>query len=231
MARGRMIDRRVSMSKKIGAISDPAKVLWFIIYPHLDREGRIKFEDLEDFKDEIIPKFKSWNHKKIAKALNELADIGLMRLYPDGDDIAMEFNDFARFQIGLHKEREAESKISSPPKSTDDSGNYRINPENSSLSISISIRKEGIKKEEVENEFNDFWKAYPKHVAEEDALNAFIALRRKGITVEKIASAVNGYNAVIKRERIEPKYILYPASFLRKGKWKDFMGIVYKPPL
>jgi hypothetical protein len=228
-----MIDRRVSMSKKIGAVSDSAKVLWFMIYPHLDREGRVKFEDLEDFKDEIIPKFKSWNPKKIAKGLNELADIDLIQLYPDGDDIAMEFNDFARFQIGLHKEREADSKISSPPKNPDESGNYRISPENSSLSISISLRKEGrniTPKEGVEGEFDKFWTAYPKKVAKQDALKAYAALR-KSISLADIASALNGYNAVIKREQKDAKYIMYPATFLRNEKWKDFVGVTYKPPL
>ena len=77
MARGRMIDKRVSMSKKLGKVPDRAKILWFMIYPHLDREGRIKFDDLEDLKDEVIPKFKNWSLRKVGQGLNELYPVYL----------------------------------------------------------------------------------------------------------------------------------------------------------
>ena len=100
-----MIDKRVGMSKKIGNITDKSKVLWFMIYPHLDREGRVAFDDLQDLKVEIIPYFQNWTLKKIEASLNELADIGLINLYPNNKKIAMQFNRFEDFQIGLRKER------------------------------------------------------------------------------------------------------------------------------
>lgn len=139
MARGRMIDKRVGMSKKLGKASDKAARLWFMIYPHLDIKGRIKFEDLEDLKDEILPKFKNWTLKKVAESLNELADIELIILYPIEKEIAMQFLRFKDFQGGLRKDREADSKVPNPP---EDSGAYRITP---ALSLSLSKRKEGRK--------------------------------------------------------------------------------------
>lgn len=141
-----MIDKRVSMSKKLGKVSDKARTLWFMIYPHLDREGRIAFEDLEDLKDEILPKFKDWELQKIGDALNELADINLIQLYPNGDDIAIQYNRFEDFQSGLRKEREAESKVSSPGVTQDNSGVFRISPALRLSIIKIKIkegRKEG----------------------------------------------------------------------------------------
>jgi len=142
MARGRMIDRRISNSKKIGKVSDKARVLWFMIYPHLDREGRIAFDDLDDLKTEIIPKFKNWTIKKIADVLNELAEVGLIILYPHRYKIAMQFEKFDDFQVGFHKEREAISKIVAPGETPETSGNFRISP---ALSISrIKLRKEVI---------------------------------------------------------------------------------------
>ena len=134
-----MIDKRISMSKKLGKVHDKARVLYFMIYPHLDREGRIKFEDVEDLKDEVIPKFKDWAFKKIAEALNELADVELIVLYPNGKDIAMQFTRFEDFQSGLRKDREAESIVPEHPES---SGVYRITP---ALSLSIRKLKEGRK--------------------------------------------------------------------------------------
>jgi hypothetical protein len=138
MAHGRMLDKRLSQSKKLGLVSDKARTLYFMIYPHLDREGRIAFDDLEDLKEEIIPRFKDWNLKKIATSLNELADIGLIQLYPNSHRIAMEFYKFNEFQIGLRRDREAESKISPPQK---DDENCRILPLSYNLSSSLEEDK------------------------------------------------------------------------------------------
>jgi len=137
-----MIDKRISMSKKLGNISDRSKVVYFMLYPHLDREGRISFDDLEDLKVEIIPYFKNWNLQKIRITLNELANIELITLYPDKKKIAIEFIRFKDFQLGMRKDREAPSKVKNPP----NSGVYRIYP---ALRLKLSIRNEGKKKEET----------------------------------------------------------------------------------
>jgi len=142
MARGRMIDKRISNSKKLGQISDKGKILWFMLYPHLDSEGRIAFDDLEDLQIEILPRFKDWTLQDIAGSINELADIELLDLYSDKEKIAMEFRKFEDFQIGLRRDREAKSVII-PSKNAEDCGVVRIN---SALRLSISKRKEGRKK-------------------------------------------------------------------------------------
>lgn len=161
MARGRMIDKRISMSKKLGRVSDKARTLYFMIYPHLDRDGRIAFDDLDDLKVEIIPYFKDWNTKKIADSLNELAGIRLIILYPDDKKIAMEFIRFEDFQ-DLRYDREAKSKVSNPPRTPESSGGYRITP---ALSLSLSIRKEGRKEEKI---YYDFESSKWKNITEKD---------------------------------------------------------------
>ena len=171
MARGRMIDKRVSMSKKLGKVSDKAKVMWFIIYPHLDRKGRIAFDNLEDLKDEIIPKFKNWGLKKIADSLNEIADIGLIDLYPFVEKIAMEFKRFEDFQ-SIREDREAASKIVAFEEMRESSGVFRITP---ALSLSLSLRKskEGsLKKEEevVVVIYFDFDKREWKNIKDKDLI-------------------------------------------------------------
>lgn len=139
-----MIDKRISMSKKIGNVTDKAKVLWFMIYPHLDCEGRIAFDDLQDLKVEIMPYFKNWGLKKIEIAFNELADIKLLKLYPHQQQIATQFNRFEDFQIGLRKDREAKSEIPPQGRTPESSGNYRI----FALRLNRSLSKEGRKKKE-----------------------------------------------------------------------------------
>jgi len=143
-----MLDKRVSNSKKLGRTSDKGKVLWFMLYPHLDGEGRIAFDDLEDLQDEILPRFKDWTLQDIAASINEIADVGLIYLYSDKEKIAMEFKKFEDFQIGLRRDREARSMVS-PSKNAENCGVMRINSA-LSLSISLSKRKEGRKEEKKE---------------------------------------------------------------------------------
>lgn len=137
-----MIDKRVSNSKKLGKISDRAARLYFMIYPHLDCEGRIAFDDLGDLKIEVIP-YLAWSTKKIETSLNELADVGLINLYPFDNKIAMEFTRFEDFQTGLRKDREAQSEIPQFGATPANSGNFRIF-DSKFKEVKEEGRKEGI---------------------------------------------------------------------------------------
>ena len=239
MARGRMIDKRVGKSKKLGKISDKAKVLWFMIYPHLDVEGRIAFDDLDDLKVEIIPYFKNWALKKIGDSLNELADIGLIQLYPNDNKIAMEFKKFENFQVGLRKDREARSEISPPGEAPASSGIYRITP---ALRLSISKRKEGKNKEgeDLDVEFEEFWAFYrsignPKDDPgdKQEALKAYKALR-KHEKKETIARATHGYADYLKEKRLKdnfPQRKKFASTFLREKRWKSFVDYKFEPSM
>ena len=85
-----------------------------------------------------------------------------------------------------------------------------------------------------EKDFDLFWNAYDIKTARIDAFNAFKALRRKETSFEEIMEAVKGYKNHLKNEKIHKnfnKQPKYPAAFLRKEFWKDFIGIKYEAPL
>jgi len=162
-----MIDKRIAHSRKLGAATDPARLLWFMIYPNLDCEGRIEFDDLDDLRLEILPLFR-WSLKKIGNALNNLADIGLVILYPNEKRIAIEFNRFGDFQTGLRKEREAPSQIPASGVAPENSGVFRISPALSlSLSLSLSLKKEGRKEEKRLEIIFDFHEGKFINISEE----------------------------------------------------------------
>ena len=150
MARGRMIDRRISKSKKFAALkSDRSRVLYFMIYPHLDCEGRIT-GDPEEIKEDCCPKLK-YSIRKIAESIIDLANVGLLDLYENEEESPfIEFTKFEPFQIGMRKEREAPSSIPSPQDVRTNSG---LTPA-LYLRLSLSLRKEG-KKEEVYFDFKE----------------------------------------------------------------------------
>lgn len=113
MARGRMISKRISKSKKIAGLKhDAARVLYFMIYPHTDCEGRYS-GDPEDIKEDCVPKL-IYSFQKVAELLQELQEIGLIMWYEVDKKPYLEIIKFEDFQIGLRKDKEAPSIIPPP---------------------------------------------------------------------------------------------------------------------
>ena len=177
MARGRMIDKRISKSKKLAIVSDRAKVLWFMVYPHLDCEGCIEFGDLEDLKDECCSKFKNYSFKSIATALNNLAGAELVDIFPQKNgSFALRFDRFHDFQIGIRKDREAPSKIKTLDNSNQAPDNYRFDP-----ALRLKKFKEGRKEINI---YFDFDQRNFFNIKEEDITGWQEAYRACDIKVE-----------------------------------------------
>ena len=139
MARGRMIDKRIAYSKKLAALKwGRSRVLYFMILPHLDCEGR-STGDPDEIKIDCVPKL-TFTPKQIAESIIDLANVGLLTLYSHSGAAFIQYSRFADFQIGLRKEKESASRIPPPQKSRTNDG---LPPSWSGLSLSLSLRKEG----------------------------------------------------------------------------------------
>lgn len=112
MARGRMIDKRIAKSDKFAALSlERSRVLYFMIYPHLDCEGRYS-ADPRDIKEDCCPRL-PYTISQVADSLIDLHNVGLIRLYEVDNKAYLEADRFGDFQPGLRKDREAPSDIPS----------------------------------------------------------------------------------------------------------------------
>jgi hypothetical protein len=130
-----MIDQRISKSDKLAALkTDRARVLYFMIYPHTDCEGRFS-GDPREIKEECCPRLK-YSIKQIAECLIDMDRVGLLNLYEANDLAWVEFTRFDDFQLGLRKDREAPSKI--PPYSGLTPEDARRTP---ALILILSLRK------------------------------------------------------------------------------------------
>ena len=108
MARGRMIDKRICLSNKFADLkSDKHRLLYLMIYPHLDVEGRF-VSDLRDIKDECVRKLR-FSFPQIANALIDLHLVGLLRLYNANNELFLEYDKFDEFQK-IDKKREGKPK-------------------------------------------------------------------------------------------------------------------------
>jgi len=114
MAQARMLNKTISLSKKLAMLkSDSARLLYTWLIPHLDIEGRF-YADVDIIKGNVVPKLKMTT-RKIAAYLNELAEVGLIKLYKADGEFYLQLENFKHFQI-LREDREAPSKIPPPEK-------------------------------------------------------------------------------------------------------------------
>ena len=111
MAEGRMIKKVIANSKKLALCGDRARVIYFMMLPHTDIEGRIKACP-PIVKGQYLTMLK-YTELVIQKALDELHDVGLIVLYESDGNQYAEYTRFSDFQT-LNPSREAESKISAP---------------------------------------------------------------------------------------------------------------------
>ena len=143
-----MIDRRISNSKKLGIINDRARVMWVWLYVYTDKEGRVKFDDIDDLIQDCIPRFQDYSIESVVKAIEDLDKVDLLVLYPYKDRLhptafALQFERFRDFQK-IRDDREGRSRVPEPPE------HARIKPgvprEHYSftplLSLSLSLSKE-----------------------------------------------------------------------------------------
>ena len=69
--------------------------------------------------------------------------------------------------------------------------------------------------------FQKFWAAYPRCIGKQLAYDNFNNVIKKYPAADVIRAA-SEYANTCERERREEKYILHPATFLNKDRWKDY---------
>lgn len=170
MARGRMMDRRISKSKKLAKLkTDKARLLYHMIYPHVDSSGRYSGDPL-DIKEDCVPRLK-YPVKKIVECLLDLDDVELITLYAIKGIAYFQIERFEDFQT-IRKDatgkptREATSIIPPYGKRTPALlQQYSRSTALLSLSLRLSLRKEG-RKEDKQIYFS-FEEAGWKNIKEE----------------------------------------------------------------
>jgi hypothetical protein len=113
MAEGRMIKKRISRSSKFANLkNDKARLLWLLLLPHLDVEGRCE-ADLNIVKGTVCPLIASLTHRSIASCLDDLHNIGLIILYENKGEKFLQVQRFHDFNT-VNPSKEANSHIPAP---------------------------------------------------------------------------------------------------------------------
>ena len=107
-----MLKKEISNSRKLGEVkTDRARVLYFMMLPHLDVQGRLE-ADVRLIKGQITTML-PYSEKAIQACLEQLHNSGLVVLYSESNKQYLEYTRFEDFQT-LNPNREAESKIPAP---------------------------------------------------------------------------------------------------------------------
>ncbi len=114
MAEGRMLKRKITLSKKFVRLkSDKARLLWLYMLPFTDVDGRLE-ADAEDIRDEILRKQrKGYSVQKIEECLQDLHRVGLIILYSANSKRYLQFTRFSEEQK-LRRDKEAKTTIPAP---------------------------------------------------------------------------------------------------------------------
>jgi hypothetical protein len=79
------------------------------------------------------------------------------------------------------------------------------------------------------DDFTRFWLLYPKRVARQDAVKAWCQLNPSPTLVEEILAALDWQRRQPDWQRDNHRYVPYPATWLRHGRWQDEPVVVEDP--
>jgi hypothetical protein len=114
MAEGRMLKKRISTSEKFAKLKNPkAQLLYLMMLPHLDVEGRIEANSLV-IKGLCVPLLR-YSANKIEEYCELMSSIGLIEKFSVDGHTYYQFTRFKDFQQ-LRENKEAPSHFPSPVK-------------------------------------------------------------------------------------------------------------------
>ncbi len=74
------------------------------------------------------------------------------------------------------------------------------------------------------DEFEAWWKVYPRRIAKGDAYKKYNARRKEGFSPEMLLEAAQNYAALCRKKRTEQSFILHPETFLNSSrKFEDYI--------
>lgn len=112
MAEGRFLSRNIAFSEQLGQVSMEADYLFMRMLPHLDVDGRLAGSP-KSVKARVCPLRADMTDAVVANAIAELDQAELLKWYEVDGMPCIEYPNFSKYQTGLRRNREADSKLPS----------------------------------------------------------------------------------------------------------------------
>ncbi len=237
MARGRLISKSLGSSRKYhallaagGKLGEFCQVLYPLLVANADECGRMP-GDAFTVKNLMLPTSPR-PEKDFEQALCVISGSGLIARYAVDADIFVEITDFESHQH-LNLKHRGESRYPAQSQGVavtpQNSAELRRAPQNSALSLSLSLSgslsQSCARADESDQLFAQFWAAYPKKKAKEDAQRAWKKLSLNSELLAVILRAVEHQRHSPDWQKDSGRYIPLPASWLNGARWTDVVDV------
>lgn len=223
-----MINKRLATSKKFASVdNDFAQLLYCMLLPHADRDGRIE-GDPAIIKGLCFPRRDSVNRRKISDGLRRLSEACLIVWYEVESDHFIEICKFKENQEGLRYEREAKSQI--PPPEHENPAVVGVTPAVDNKNP-LNLREEKRSRREDKppispkggrsSDFDRFYTAYPRKRNKDSAKTAFEKRYKDLPPIDELIAIVEKWSETDGWKRENGQFIPYPGTWLNKGGWQD----------
>lgn len=218
MAKGRMLQNRVSKSNKLASLSsDTVRLLYTWMLSHLDVNGNFYADPI--MVNNIVFTRLGHSVKTVGAALDELAATGLIVRYKIDGETYINYPDFQEKQPKLnpYKEGTPDIKIMTEESRLNDASvtptQYKRSKEKRREENKIETRQA------PKDGFEDFWKEYPKRINKAEAIQAWN--KAEIPSIQFILDAIKKQKQSDQWNTDNGKYIPYPSSWLNKERWND----------
>ena len=191
-----------------------------LLVESIDHEGSLRFSETVPYNEEMLATITRTNVDIVRSAVSVFAKLGMMEQMDDGTLYMSHVNNMIGDETEWAKKKRE----------------YRIKQKENQLQIQDKLRtkKDNVRQElelekdiEIDNtssatppkpeqdeSFKTFYDAYPRKEARGQALKAYNAAIRKGISAETILERLETYKARLDRDGTDRKYMRLPATFL-----------------
>lgn len=216
MARIRTVKPEFFTSEDIISLSPFARLLYIGMWCEADREGRFAWKP-NTLKLRYLPA----DNIEIYSLCDEIVAAGLVVTYGDGLAFIPSFSKHQSINP-----REAASTFPAP---VEYSNNYSSRVTDASLNVTDVQRgrKEGKESicssddEQTSEGFEQFWTAYPKKQAKQDAAKAFRSAKLKPEQLQTVLQDITSRKSSAEWLKDGGKFIPLPATYLRGKRWED----------
>lgn len=87
--------------------------------------------------------------------------------------------------------------------------------------VDDNTKKNNVRQSELESEFEEIWKIYPRKQGKKKARDAYVRARKKGTTEKDVVDGVKAYLDHIARNKISPQYIKMGSTYFTNQSWQD----------
>lgn len=89
------------------------------------------------------------------------------------------------------------------------------------ISLADQVGEEEARPAQIEAEFEELWKLYPRKDGKKDALRYYQRARKKGTTFEQVKAGILNYCEYIRKEGKELNYVAYGSTWFNGERWND----------